>query len=275
MLRLGHIDYANCFPVHALLLDRGAPPSVRIRRGVPTALNGALAAGEIDVAPASSIEYARNAGRYRIVPDFAIAARGPVRSVILETATSIEELGAAPVVALPTASATSVVVARALLERRWGLRPRYRRFDQDDSADPLERGADAALWIGDRALRRAARTRRCVTDVGAAWTAWTDLPFVFALWQVSAGPDRDRELAALHALLLESFAYFRANDEALAHRYAADVDCSPGELLDYWRSLDYRYDAALGDGLLRFYALAVELGEAPGVPRLRWAPTAG
>ena len=129
MLRLGHIEYSNCFPVHALLLDREPPPGIEVRTAVPSVLNAELAAGRVDVSPSSSIEFARHADRYRLFPDLAIGAHGAVQSILFETRVAPEALTGREV-ALPTASATSVVLLRILLEKRLGVRPRYRWFDQ-------------------------------------------------------------------------------------------------------------------------------------------------
>jgi chorismate dehydratase len=275
VLRLGHIEYSNCFPVHALLLDRGVPPGIELRPGVPAVLNAELRAGRLDVAPSSSIEFARNADRYRILPGLVIGAAGAVHSILLESETPPEALDGEEV-ALPTASATSVVLLRILLELRLGVRPRYRWFDQAREADPIAGGAAAALWIGDRAMRRRQESTRLFTDLGESWNAWTGLPFVFALWQTSAGPERDAELRALHGLLLESLAYFETAIDALAERHAVGFGMSPERLARYWRSLSYRLDARMEEGLLHFYRLAAELREVPSVPELRWVtPAAG
>ena len=50
-LRLGHITYSNCFPVHAGILDGGLGAGLRVVEGVPSHLNELLGRGEIDVAP--------------------------------------------------------------------------------------------------------------------------------------------------------------------------------------------------------------------------------
>ena len=55
-IRLGRISYGNMAPVFFRL-----DAEVEEVSGVPTALNRQLLAGEIDIAPISSIEYARNA----------------------------------------------------------------------------------------------------------------------------------------------------------------------------------------------------------------------
>lgn len=269
MLRLGHIDYSNCFPVHALLLDQGMPDGITLRVGVPAVLNAELRAGQVDVAPCSSIEFARQAERYRLLPGLVIGSAGPVQSILLEGAAAMEDLDGREV-ALPTASATSVVLLRILLELRLGVRPRYRWFDQSGEADPVGDGAAAALWIGDRAMLRAERSGRPLTDLGEVWYAWTGLPFAFAVWQTSVGPERDGELRTLHGLLLESLAYFEENADALAERHAARFDMTPERLARYWRTLRFRFDAPMQEGLLHFFRLAAELREAPAVSTLRW-----
>ncbi len=274
MLRLGHIEYSNCFPVHALLVDRGAPAWLELVPGIPSQLNRALAAGAIDVSPCSSIEYARHADRYRILPDFVIGSDGPVQSILVESDRPLEALDGAEV-ALPTASATSVVLLRILLEQRLGIHPRYRWFDQATEADPISGGAAAALRIGDVALRREFAAGRLVEDLGAVWNEWTGLPFAFAVWQASAGPACDADLAALHGLLLESRAYFYDNAGELACRHHATFGLPADRLDAYWRSLTYTLDERMQRGLLRYYACAAELAEVPAPPPpLRWVGAA-
>lgn len=266
-LRLGHITYSNCYPLHAGLLD-APPPWLELRRGVPSELNAALAAGDIDVAPSSSIEYARHEG-YRVLPGPAIASDGPVRSILFETTTVPEALDGARV-ALPTASATSVVLLRALLELRHGVRPSYAWFRQGPAADPVGDGAAAALWIGDVALGRRRYEGRSYMDLGAVWKEWTGLPFVYAVWQTPLDPERDDELTRLARLLATSHGYFRERAEELARREAANFGLPQDRLLDYWRSLRYTLDDRAVEGLLRFYALAAELGEGRAVMSLRF-----
>lgn len=268
MIRLGHIEFSNCFPVHALLIDRGAPPGIELHTGMPSELNAWLDEGRIDVAPASSIEYARHADRYRILPGFVIGSRGPVGSIIFESTVEPERLHGREV-ALPTASATSVVLLRTLLETRLGIQPRYRWFDQASDPDPLRSGAAAALWIGDVALRRDPSAAPHRLDLGAEWMDWTGLPFAFALWQVAAGPELDRELAGLVELLHRSRAYFHAELDALACRHAARFGIAEDRLREYWRSLEFDLDDDMRRGILHFYSLAAALGEAPEVTTLR------
>ncbi|MEX2583375.1 MAG: menaquinone biosynthesis protein [Gemmatimonadota bacterium] len=266
-MRLGHIVYSNCFPVHGRLLDRPRAGDPVLVAGTPSLLNGLLRRGEIDVAPSSSIEYALNADRYRILPDLVIGSRGPVRSIIFVADRDPAHLEGT-VVAIPTASATSVVLLKILLATRWRSSVTFRWFDQA-AEDPFASGASAALFIGDVALRPDLHNDRPVRlDLGREWWEETGLPFAFAIWQ--AGSGSVDALRSLHATLLEARELGESDRARLAARYSAHFGMPADELERYWADLKYRLDPEMIAGLRRFYELAAEIGELEGVPELRW-----
>jgi len=266
-LRLGHIVYSNCFPVHARLMDCGPPPGVEIVQGVPGVLNGMLDRGEIDVAPCSSIEYARHPAGYRIIPDLVIGSRGPVRSILFLSRRDPSELGDATV-AMPTASATSVVLLKILLAKKWGARPATFWFDQARD-DPFAAGADAALFIGDVALRDGLHPELPFRyDLGAVWWEMTGLPFAFAVWQAAGGSDG--QLRDLHRALVDSRAYGYEHRHDLAVRWAERFGFTPEFLDSYWAGLSFELDAPMIEGLRTYYRYAAEIGEIPRAPELRW-----
>ena len=86
MIRLGRISYANMAPVFYELETEGLEQVT----GVPTELNRMLVAGDIDVAPISSIEYARNADRLRLLPRLCVSSEGAVESIQLITKLPLE-----------------------------------------------------------------------------------------------------------------------------------------------------------------------------------------
>ncbi len=270
MLRLGHIDYSNCLPVHAQLL---AVPSadLRVVHGTPTELNQALARGAIDVAPCSSIEYAHHADRYRVLPGLVIGSRGRVQSIRFESTRALTELTGQSV-AVPTASASSVVLLRILLELRYGSSANLTWYEQLAEADPIRQGAAGALWIGDQALQRPQLADRLVYDLGELWTEWTGLPFAFALWQTRLGSEHDTELRVLAARLHESLRASLKDPHQLAEQYAPRYGLPAAQLAEYWTGLHYALDETMQRGLLRFYELARELGEVSDVPALHWVP---
>ncbi len=266
-LRLGHITYSNCFPVHARLLDHPQPGDPVLVEGIPSVLNGLLERGEIDVAPCSSIEFARHADRYRILPDLVIGCRGPVRSILLISSYSPEDLDGRTV-AIPTASATSVVLLKILCRIRWKVAPRWVWFDQA-LEDPFARGADAALFIGDVALRPALHADRQVRlDLGQEWWEQTGLPFAFAVWQ--AGRGAREELHTLHTRLVESRQYGLEHLGVLAGKYATEFGLPAPLLEQYWRDLRYELDEEMVEGLRIFYQCAADAGELPEAPGLRF-----
>ncbi len=271
-LRLGHIVYSNCFPVHARLLDRPAEGDPTLVEGVPSSLNRLLSEGGIHVAPSSSIEYAYHADRYRLIPDLVIGSRGPVRSILLVSDRDPRELDG-ELVAIPTASASSVVLLKILLSKRWSVKTRFLWFDQA-TEDPFLAGAAAALFIGDVALNPTLRPELPIRlDLGAEWWDQTGLPFAFALWQTST-PDLTGELRALHSLLVESREFGLRERTGLAARYSARFRMDPRALDRYWADLSFDLDSDMVRGLEEFYRLAAAIGEIPRAPELRWIETA-
>lgn len=267
-LRLGDITYSNCFPVHARLIDQPRDGDPRLVRGIPSLLNRLLREGEIDVSPSSSIEFARNAGRYLILPELVIGSRGPVRSIQFLSNRQPGNLEGR-VVAIPTASATSVVLLKILLAVRWGVAPEYTWFDQGKE-NPFLYGADAALFIGDVALRPGLHERVPYRfDLGEVWFLATGLPFAFAVWQASGGSPG--QLRAVRSLLVESRQWFEGQRERLAHDYSGRFGLPAKLLAEYWSSLAYHLDEPMIEGLRTFYRLAHEIGEVEEVPDLTWA----
>src|SRR5437868_12359702 len=133
MIRLGRIAYVNMAPVF-FRVDADFEEVA----GVPTDLNARLLAGEIDTAPISSIEWARNADRLRLLPRLCVSSEGAVDSIQL---VSRKKLVDVRVVAVTPESATSVVLTKVLLPHAEQV--------------PLGEDADAKLLIGDAALKSA------------------------------------------------------------------------------------------------------------------------
>ncbi len=204
-----------------------------------------------------SVEYLRGAGRgYEIIPGFAIAARGPVRSVKLFSRVpwnSVERL------ALDAGSRTSQVLALIWLDQVHGVRPpRVEELPLGVSA--LESTADAVLVIGDRAMRVPHEPFLDVVDLAEAWHAFTSLPFVFALWVARAGVDLDD----LPAALAQSRKMGLADAESLARTHGQRLGLDAATCYDYLtRILSYELGEPELAGLKRFAAMAARLGLAP------------
>jgi chorismate dehydratase len=267
MIRLGHINYANCYPVHAGILQGKIAFPFQIIEGIPTELNRYLFEGKVDVSPSSSIEYAVNRGRYQILPALSITSRVKALSIILESRVPMNELDR-KIVALTTASATSVVLLRIILELFHGVSPDFMLYEQG-TEDPYER-ADAVLTIGDLALQRAAApSLPHAYDLGEVWYQQTGLPFVFALWQVNFQKRLEHDLGTLYDILQESKAYGLARLQELADGHAERFGMTPDALVRYWRTFSYDLGPDEQRGLLTYYGYAAEVGVIDSVPELR------
>ncbi len=276
MIRLGNIDYSNCYPIHGPVLGRNRPDWLEVVDGPPSDLNRRLANGELDVAPGSSIELARHSREYGVLRGLCIGSAGPVESIIFVSRLPLREL-AGRTVALPTASATSRCLLRILLEVRLGVEPIWVDFDQR-SHDPLisDSGAagqvDAALFIGDVALRREGEPGELLFDLGHEWTEWTGLPFVYALWLVRGEVANRSEIHELHRLFLQSRDAAAVDAQALASLASGRYGFPPLRLQSYWSRIRYDLDEQMLEGLEHFLALASEIGEAPRIDGIRLIP---
>ena len=144
-----------------------------------------LEAGAADIGIAPSIEFERQG--LELLPGAGIASRGAVRSILLVARTPLDQVRT---LAADTSSRTSTVLARIVLERRYGVSPRLIARPPDLPAMLAE--ADAALIIGDPALRvDPARLPYQTLDLGAEWQAMTGLPMVFAVWGRRPGVPAD------------------------------------------------------------------------------------
>jgi chorismate dehydratase len=250
-IRLGRISYVNMAPVFFRL-----EAVVDEFQGVPTDLNGRLVAGELDLAPISSIEYARHAERLRILPRLCVSSEGAVDSIQLVSRLPLEHVRT---VAVTPESATSVVLVRVLLPEATHV--------------PLGEEADAKLLIGDAALQSAFEDPTPHYDLGRLWLERTGLPMVFAVW---AAPEPTAEgLLELQEALVNSVRAARAQPEALAYEAAERYGYPPGFLARYFEKLRYSFGPRERAGLLTFLELARDAGQLAEVPELRFVTPAG
>ena len=247
MIRLGRISYVNMAPVfYRLVAD------VEEITGVPTELNRLLLEGELDIAPISSIEYARNADRLRILPRVCVSSEGAVDSIQLVTR---QPLGRVRTVAVTPESATSVVLTKVLLPSAEIL--------------PLGEDADATLLIGDAALKSAFEDPTPHHDLGRLWLERTGLPMVFAVW---AAPEPVAEgLAELEHALVASVRLARTEPERLAREASERYGYPAGFLARYFEKLRYSFGPRERAGLYTFLEMARDVGELDHVPELRFA----
>ena len=257
--RLGVVQYLNTkplvYPFEAGVVDH----AFDLVYDVPSECGRKLHAGETDVALIPAIEIGRAPEPYRIVRGVGICSYGPVASVFLVLNKDPEDVKS---VALDTSSRSSVALTRILLERRFGAR--FESHDHPPDIDRMLASADAAVLIGDLALELD-QDRYRVLDLGAAWTDWTGLPFVYACWTGRPGAMSESECAQLANAKITGLAHV----EEIAEKYAKGRDF-PAAFYASYLTESIRFD--LGDseleGIRLFFGYASELDLIPLVPEI-------
>jgi chorismate dehydratase len=268
-LRLGRIDFLNVLPIYYPLEAGIIANPFAIVPGVPSKLNELCAGGALDISPVSSIEYARRAGLYYIVPDLSISSEGAVKSVLLLSRRPIERLSGKMVLASPT-SHTAVGLLKVLCRLRYGVDLQFETGICSDYAARPDL-PDACLTIGDEALRLGGSGLfPHVLDLGTAWFEWTGLPFVFAVWVVrrQTAAEKNGQLKAAIETLVCSKRWGLANIGTICEQAAKTGLLGITELEEYYSCLRYDLNQRERKGLDLFYSCLFQAGELEGTPRL-------
>lgn len=264
-LKCGRIKYTNDLPIYAAF-DAGviAYPG-ELYADVPARLNAMLLAGDLDLSPISAFTWAANWEQLALLPDLCIGARDEVVSVVLVSPTPPSEIDGGPVYVCEE-SASGRYLLRVLLERRFGLRPRY--FPEPD---PLRRarGGEPTLLIGDHAIDAIERfPAEQVYDLGRLWHEWTGKQTVFAVWAARRDVyERDPGAIAdcMHALT-DSYTWSRGHFRdvvALAQRAIARP---AGFYERYYSKLNFMLHAAAQNGLGAYCRELLEIGAIASLP---------
>ena len=250
-VRIGAVNYLNTKPL-IYELDLLAPEAELILE-VPSRLADHLADGDLDVALIPAIEYFRG-GPYTIVPNIAIASRGPVLSVTLFSRVPWQDIRR---VVLDAGSRTSAALCQILLRKRHGVSPAVEALPLDRAAE--EADTDAVLLIGDRAMRACLPGFAHAFDLGQEWFDWTGLPFVYAFWAVREGV----ELGGVEGALVECKRRGCARIGTIAHDEAPRLGLDAGFCRRYLANIIH-FDLGPREqaGLHHYYMLACELGLA-------------
>ena len=201
-----------------------------------------------------------------VIPDIAIAARGPVRSIYLISKVPVEQIRS---IAVDTSSRTSVVLLQVLLQKFYETKAEF--VPMEPSLPKMLQRHDGGLLIGDPALLAYAKLRpgaHYVYDLAEEWRKFTAKSFVFAFWAVRDSANAGAEVVSAfqrsrdHGLEL-------ANIAATAREWSVRIGLTEQQITSYLTEAIYYYlDAECLEGLQLFYRYAVECGALPPAPNL-------
>lgn len=267
-VRLGRIDFVNSDPVYHGLETGEVEGDIRLVNGFPTALNSMLERGELDIAPVSSIEYARNPGDYYLLPNLSVSSESEVGSIFLFTRRHPGELDRSTV-ALASTSATSVVLLKILLSEMYGVEPDYVVREPDAWEMLSEDGVEAALVIGDHALEAHKDGIEGTEsyDLGQEWRDHTDERMVYAVWAVRKEVPREKALEVTRVLGRSKEVGYN-NLDVIARRLADRMGLDTEYAEEYLRMLDHDLTPSHIRGLTKYYEAAERIGELEAVPEI-------
>jgi len=267
-LRISAISYLNTAPLMWDFEHGDAGRDFQIEYTVPSACAAALAANQADIGIIPAFTYAEIPGLV-ILPDMTIAAKNRVRSILLVSKKAIEEV---ETVATDSSSRTSVALLQVLFAKFLGGQRRF--TPHPPAVDAMLKHHDAALLIGDAALRVQAGPSHLVYDLAHEWRERTGKPFVFAFWAIRLDAI-GRQPRGLN--LVEVFQ--RSRDQGLlpenlatiAQEWSPKLALSPEEICRYLtENIHYYLDQENHAGLQLFFQYSQELGLICQVPELRF-----
>lgn len=275
-LRISIVQYLNTAPLVRGFTHGPLQGKYQLSFTVPSQCAEALRSGAADIAIIPAIEYQRIAG-LTILPDLAIASKERVRSLLVISKVAIRQ---ARQIALDRGSRSTQALTRILCDRRWKIAPEF--FEAAPDAAQMLQSADAALVIGDAALRIAiaaeskivpgpdgewlssgatagipAFAQLHIYDIAKEWWHMTEKPAVLAVW------------AARTEIVTSELAddFIASRDYGLRHlpeicaEAAQQMQLPEEELRRYLeKNIDYSLDEENLQGLLRFFGLSSALG---------------
>jgi chorismate dehydratase len=268
-LRISAISFLNTVPLMWDFEHGAAGLDFDISYTLPSTCAAELQAGKADIGIIPAAAYTQIPD-LAILPGIAIAARRPVRSILLVSKVPIEKIRS---VALDTSSMTSVALTKILFERWLGSGRTFTPMAPD--LDAMLREHDAGLVIGDTALQ-VDRTRYLTVDLAEEWIRFTGKPFVFAFWAVrraalaSGSPDLAAIFQASRDHGLEP-----ANIDSIAREWSGRLVLSEADVRTYLtENIHYQLDRGCLEGLQLFYRYAEECGALPPAPPLQFVESA-
>jgi predicted solute-binding protein len=227
-----------------------------------------------------------------VLPNLSIASKKSVRSLLLVSKKPIEEVTR---IALDRSSRSTQVLVCILCAKRWGIAPEC--FEADPELPAMLGAADAALLIGDPALRLAldaesngtrdaAERIRCpgaiaggsegsalfVYDVVEQWQALTRLPAVLAVWAARSAVATPEVVQDFQ----QSLGFGLEHLDEISREAARGLGLPVGKLRRYLEdNIDYTLDAENLRGLGKYFSYAAELGIIPEVKKIVRAAEVG
>ena len=290
-LRISIVQYLNTAPLVRGFTHGPLRGKYQLSFTVPSQCAEALRSGAVDIAIIPAIELQRIDGLV-VLPNLSIASKKSVRSLLLVAKKPIHEVRR---IALDRSSRSTQALVRILCAKNWLIAPEF--FEADPDLPSMLQGADAALLIGDPALRLAidseSNAKRGAAgdlsvpakiagissssplflyDMVEKWRALTNLPAVLAVWAArpaSVTPEVIRDFQ-------DSLAFGMQHLSEISAEASRELNLPAAKISGYLtENIDYSLDEENLRGLRRYFFLAAELGLIPDLKGIPFAAELG
>jgi chorismate dehydratase len=175
-IRISAVKYANTYPFIYGLTESGFDKKVILETDHPADCAEKLISGKVDIGliPVAVIPLLKE---HHIIGDYCIGANGNVRTVMLLSNTTFEEIDT---IYLDYRSRSSVNLTKVLAKNSW--KREFRWVNTSAGFDFINiKQQEAVVLIGDQCFEYENRFSYKI-DLATEWKNFSRLPFVFACW---------------------------------------------------------------------------------------------
>jgi len=175
-IRISAVKYANTYPFIYGLRESGFDKKVILETDHPSDCAAKLINRKVDIGliPAASLD---QINEYYIISDYCIGADGDVRTVLMLSNCSFDDI---ETIYLDYRSRSSVALSKVLAKNFWNRE--FRWMNTSKGFDFRNIGLkEAVVLIGDQCFDYE-KSFRFKIDLASEWKAFSGLPFVFACW---------------------------------------------------------------------------------------------
>lgn len=275
-LRISIVQYLNTAPLVRGFTHGPLKGKYQLFFTVPSQCAEALRSGEVELAIIPAIELQR-IDNLVVLPGLCIGSKKSVRSLLLVSKKPIPEVRR---IALDRSSRSTQALVHILCQKHWRISPDF--FEADPDLPVMLQNADAALIIGDPALRLALNSEssaQChaagelripaefaglsssaplfLHDIVENWRAFSGLPAVLAVWAArpnAVTPEVVRDFN-------DSLVFGAQHLHEISAEASRELNLPAAKIMCYLtENIDYTFDDENLRGLQRYFELAAETG---------------
>ncbi len=257
-----HIGAWKSFALLPLLEGLGRGEGVAIEANTPAHVAFHLRDRLTSVGFLSPIDLAKDSSSLVVVPDVGLWSNGGSSSVTVHFRAGLHDI---ETLAVDPAFASEAILAKIIFSEEFSANPQI--VPVSGGVEQMLAHADAALLVGDAALREAAFYPDAL-DLTESWVQMTELPFLHGLW---CAREEDLTQEIVHILQVGR----RADTDALsgiAARVAGEKrfpGLSSDILREHLEGFSYDLPEDAIDGMREFFRFAYYHGALPDIPEIR------